>query len=128
MEPSLSAILDDTVRDTEKCGVFLMVMNGPEDGRVFRITANPASLGRLEANHIVLALDPTISRRHAQISEDRGAYYLEDLDSRHGTELEGVKIVGKTELRDGNLIQIGETRLQFEIVPGAEVGGSSHTA
>jgi phosphoserine phosphatase RsbU/P len=123
MEPSRSAILEDTSTGEAHYGVSLMVMNGPEDGRIFMISANPARLGRLDSLEVTLALDPTISRLHAQIRQDGGVYYLEDLNSKHGTELEGAKLSGKGELRDGNLIQVGETVLQFRCVPSPHSGG-----
>jgi pSer/pThr/pTyr-binding forkhead associated (FHA) protein len=96
-------------------GPYLMVMNGPEDGRIFGMTQNPANIGRLPSNEIALSLDPTISRLHARITQEGGTYFLEDLQSMHGTELDGVKITEKAALHSGSTIQVGETLLAFRV-------------
>lgn len=47
-----------------------------------------------------------ISRRHAQITRDRGQFYIEDLKSRNETYVNGRKVTNRTQLR-------AEDRLKF---------------
>lgn len=96
-------------------GPYLMVMNGPDDGRIFSISKNIIDIGRLPSNEVALTLDPTISRLHARLIQEKGTYFLEDQQSMHGTELDGVKITGKAALHPGSMIQVGETLLTFRV-------------
>jgi pSer/pThr/pTyr-binding forkhead associated (FHA) protein len=64
--------------------------------------SHEATIGKKKDNVIVLD-QPVISGRHARIFFDETAesYFLEDLGSRNGTKLDGVKITQKEKL--GNL-------------------------
>jgi pSer/pThr/pTyr-binding forkhead associated (FHA) protein len=91
---------------------YLMVMNGPEDGRIFPLVGASTKLGRLDGCAVTLQLDPTISRDHADILRGDKDYYIED-HSRHGTVVDGTRISGKTLLHDGSMIQVGDTVLRI---------------
>ncbi len=56
--------------------------------------------------------DPNVSRRHAELREEGGAYWLVDLDSTNGVEVRG-KRVKRVELEDGARFTIGSTELAF---------------
>jgi hypothetical protein len=51
--------------------------------------------------------DPLISRRHARIRLDAGCAILEDLASRNGVYLNGVRLDKPEILRDGDQIRVG---------------------
>jgi pSer/pThr/pTyr-binding forkhead associated (FHA) protein len=59
--------------------------------------------------------DDKVSRRHARIWIDNGAAWVEDLGSRHGTLVNGVKINYALQLSLGDTIQVGETLLGVEL-------------
>jgi Protein of unknown function (DUF3662)/FHA domain len=56
--------------------------------------------------------DPNVSRRHAEIVQEGSAYWLVDLGSTNGTEVDG-KRVQRAQLGDGSRFTIGETTLTF---------------
>lgn len=56
--------------------------------------------------------DPNISRRHAEIRHENGAYWIVDLGSTNGIEVNG-KRVDKARLRNDDQIIIGRTSLVF---------------
>ena len=62
-------------------------------------------IGRDPASHIVID-DPEISRKHAYIKQTGNRLYLWDEGSKHGTVVNGVKVIC-AELRGGDIIQIG---------------------
>jgi pSer/pThr/pTyr-binding forkhead associated (FHA) protein len=115
MDTVFKEMLQGLMEPEDRLGPHLMVMNGPEDGRIFGITKNPVDIGRLPSNEVALTLDPTVSRLHARLFQDQGTYFLEDLQSMHGTEVDGVKITGKTTLHPESGILIGETLLVFRV-------------
>ncbi|HZP73975.1 MAG TPA: DUF3662 and FHA domain-containing protein [Gaiellaceae bacterium] len=56
--------------------------------------------------------DPNVSRRHAELRQENGAYWLVDLDSTNGVEVRG-KRVKRIQLEDGARFTIGSTELAF---------------
>lgn len=92
----------------------LVVIAGPDAGRVFPLTAD-AVVGRLSTNPICLA-DLRTSRRHCEIRLTPAGAELHDLGSGNGTRLNGVA-VQSAGLRNGDQIALGETTLRFEADP-----------
>lgn len=115
MEAQMEKFLEDTLHADRPPEVCLMIMNGPEDGRIFPLIKDSIAIGRLDTNEVPLVLDPVVSRNHARVTREGGRFLIADLNSRYGTEVDGVKIEagGKRELRHGSTIQIGETLLEF---------------
>jgi DNA-binding winged helix-turn-helix (wHTH) protein len=61
-----------------------------------------------------VAIDaPDVSRYHARIVVSESSATIEDLGSKNGTFVEGVRIGGKTPLPAGAAIRLGETTLSF---------------
>jgi pSer/pThr/pTyr-binding forkhead associated (FHA) protein len=63
--------------------------------------------------------DESMSRRHAEIRQEDGEYWLVDLGSMNGTRVNG-KRVDRRRLADGDTIVLGST----EIVFGRPAAGS----
>jgi pSer/pThr/pTyr-binding forkhead associated (FHA) protein len=56
--------------------------------------------------------DPNVSRRHAEIVQEGSTYWLVDLGSTNGTEVDGRR-VQRVRLADGSRFTIGETTVTF---------------
>lgn len=72
----------------------------------------PWIIGRGEDVEVPLA-EQRSSRRHARLVIDSGALIIEDLNSTNGTLLDGKPLTGKSPLRSGSVITVGDTRIQF---------------
>ncbi len=70
------------------------------------------TIGRLPTSTIVLA-DPNVSRRHAEIRAHNNGWIVVDLGSTNGSRVNGGR-VSSHELRDGDELQFGNTRIRFE--------------
>ncbi len=57
--------------------------------------------------------DPNVSRRHAELRQEGAAYWLIDLDSTNGTQVNGHR-TSRTKLENGDTITIGSTEMLFE--------------
>ena len=82
-------------------------------------------LGRGESNAIRLT-DRNISRTHAILKKTGAAWFLKDLQS-YGTFVNGVRVVGEQALGTGDLVQIGDYRLELiddATLPVAAVPGA----
>lgn len=103
---------------TELPGLRL-IDTGPDNdwiaGQIFPV--RPVSfLGRAPESNIVIS-HPAASARHARLSCANGAWWLEDLNSKNGTTLNGLSLSKPVTLTDGDVIGIGPVQLQFEIAP-----------
>jgi len=104
-------------------GNRLLVLAGPDEGKVFPLQAGEALLlGRSRATEGRL-IDPHVSRVHCQVQTDGEHATLTDFDSAGGTFVNGTKIAGKQDLKPGDLIRIGNTRLQYFAEEEAAAGG-----
>jgi GAF domain-containing protein len=74
--------------------------------------AIPCVVGRGQDAHLKIP-DDTISHRHASISEESEAIFIEDLGSRNGTLINGQRIEAKTPLRPGDSIQLGRVTIRY---------------
>jgi hypothetical protein len=69
-------------------------------------------LGRSKDCDIQLA-DPNVSRRHAELRQEGSAYWLIDLDSTNGSQVNGQR-TARAKLESGDTITVGSTELVFE--------------
>ena len=83
----------------------LVVLNPSGQRTRTAIEALPFLIGRQPDNNLVLR-DNRASRTHARIIAEEGQYVLEDLDSRHGTWVNGER-VARHVLRNSDRIDLG---------------------
>jgi pSer/pThr/pTyr-binding forkhead associated (FHA) protein len=88
----------------------LQVISGEPHRRVFPLR-DAAVIGRLPDCDVTLD-DPSVSRRHARLLRDGGRWLIEDLGSTNGVLVNG-ESVGRTELHDGDRLELGSVRLAF---------------
>lgn len=68
--------------------------------------------------------DPKVSRPHARLYRVGGGWSVEDLGSKYGTLVNGVKVTQPAELAPGDRLQLGDTSLRVEFTPeGYEAPG-----
>lgn len=80
---------------------------------VYPFTGSEISIGRNEANAIRL-MERNVSRRHARLRRSNGSVQIEDLDSFTGVRVNGERIRGALELREGDLVEIGDYHLALQ--------------
>ena len=97
---------------------FLKVIVGPNSGQTCRLTASECVLGRHPGCDFPID-DEAASRRHARIVLAGSDHYLEDLDSRNGTFLNGERIQQRREIADGDRLRIGKTVFTFHLRPSS---------
>jgi DNA-binding winged helix-turn-helix (wHTH) protein len=86
-------------------------------GQELPLFHGPNVLGR-DANADVCVDDTTVSRRHATITLQDGAAFIEDHESKNGTVVDSVKVTGSVPLRDGQTVVLGDASLQFRFGSG----------
>jgi hypothetical protein len=86
----------------------------------FTLRAESLTLGRSGDNQISIP-DSAISRHHAEILMREGTWFIRDLSSRNGVLINGNRYQ-ESELRDGDMVTIGESSLRFESQPRSGFG------
>lgn len=74
--------------------------------------AGTVVLGRSRGCDIMLD-DPNVSRRHAEVRQDGGAWWIIDLDSTNGVEVNGRR-VDRAKLEHDDEIVLGTSTLRFQ--------------
>src|SRR5919204_253518 len=82
------------------------------DGHRHEIEKRRVVIGRSKDCDIQVA-DPNVSRRHAEIRQEGSAYWVVDLDSTNGMEVNGRRLK-RAKLRSGDTITVGSTQLVFQ--------------
>src|SRR5450432_2638742 len=91
----------------------LTCLTGTLSGQLFKVQKGQLVIGR--SPHVELRLDDDgISRNHARIRSETNRAWIEDMESRNGTFVNGERITSAVELKDGDKVQVGRgTVLRF---------------
>jgi two-component system, cell cycle response regulator len=91
---------------TARTRPVLTILTGSAAGHLHKVEKGAAVIGRAN-NAEVRVDDDGISRVHARLRAETNRAWVEDMGSRNGTFVNGVKISVPTELREGDKIQVG---------------------
>ena len=85
------------------------------NGQRHEITKRRSTIGRSKDCDVQIA-DPNISRRHAELTQEGATYWIADLDSTNGIEVNG-KQTKRAKLADGDHVKMGSTEITFTREP-----------
>jgi hypothetical protein len=85
-----------------------------ENGHAFDAGPVPVTIGRAPDNTVSLEEDEFASGHHARIESQRDGVWIIDLGSTNGTFVNGARLDGRRKLREGDVVQVGDTELRFE--------------
>ena len=83
-----------------------------QTGRTYPCAGERTVIGRERTTGGIVLHDPNVSRRHAQLTRHHGYWTITDLNSTNGTLVNDVD-VDECALRDGDLVTLGLTNLEF---------------
>jgi FhaA, N-terminal domain/FHA domain len=95
----------------EELGVEREVVTLTVNGTKHPVNERSVVLGRSRECDVRID-DPNVSRRHAELRQEGATYWLVDLDSTNGTELNGQRVT-RAKLSDGDTITVGGTEVVF---------------
>lgn len=94
---------------------WVRVLYGRNEGKDYPLDRDGAYIGRDELADVPLRGDPQVAPRHAEIRIDSGGYVLVP---HAPLQVNGQPIAAPTDLHDGDMLQIGSFRLQFQLREG----------
>lgn len=92
-----------------KSRYIIRFIAGPLHDKSFEIGEGEKLLiGKSDSCKIRIENDGLVSRKHAQLSYEKGILWIEDCGSRNGTFVNGKKISGKTMVRPNDKVSLGQ--------------------
>src|SRR5438067_5987367 len=95
----------------EELGLGREVVTLTADGTRFEVSKRRVVIGRSKDCDVQL-VDANVSRHHAELRQEGAAYWMVDLGSTNGMEVNG-KRLKRAKLRQGDTIMLGSTELVF---------------
>ena len=92
---------------------ILIFIHGPLAGKRVTLDKDERTAGRSDTCDIVLK-DPLVSRLHSIFIRRAGAFLLEDLGSHNGTYVNDERLHAVRQLRHGDRVSLGSSRILFE--------------
>jgi serine phosphatase RsbU (regulator of sigma subunit) len=102
----------------------LVILEGQSVGKRFPLGEQCAVIGRSPDATIHLP-SQAVSRRHARVWFEDGAFFIEDLGSVNGTLVNKQRIVRPTPLTDGDQVKVIEYVLGFQAEADSEDGAAT---
>jgi pSer/pThr/pTyr-binding forkhead associated (FHA) protein len=94
----------------------LLGETGALTGRRWELTEKTTRIGRDPAAAIIVQ-DSSVSRFHAQITRQASGYYLADLESSNGTQVNGESVSEPHRIIAGDVLRFGEVVFRCEEAP-----------
>ena len=110
---SLQAMPPEQVAAGSSFAAILTFEAGPFAGRIVALPNQMITIGRAPDNDVVVG-DPATSGHHGQIEVRTGSFWISDLGSTNGTQVNGEPVIEK-QLADGDTIAIGQNTLRFTL-------------
>ena len=104
--------------DVDSAEVEVWALSGRS---VHRLLGDRVAVGKTVEDGIILAGDPMVSRLHALLERFGTAWSVRDLGSSNGTFVNGERLWSSQQLRHGDEIRVGRTRLLFRDSASASV-------
>jgi dipeptidyl aminopeptidase/acylaminoacyl peptidase len=110
---SLQAMPPEEIAAGSAYAALLTFEAGPFAGRIVALPNEMVSIGRAPDNDVVVG-DPATSGHHGRIEVRNGSFWISDLGSTNGTQINGEQVIER-QLSDGDTIAIGQNTLRFSL-------------
>ena len=107
----------DRTMNVNEMGQDITIVLSPINGGA-QLTAKMngiVNIGRGPLNEIVIN-DDLVSGRHCSITNENGVMYIEDMMSTNGTILNGILINSKSEIRNNDILMLGNNEYRVSFV------------
>ncbi len=102
--------------------VKLVVTSGKHQGQVVPVARPKFLIGRADDCHLRPHSD-VVSRYHCVVLVEPGFVVVRDFGSKNGTFVNDEQIMGEQELKNGDLLRVGQ--IEFRVELSVDVGGQA---
>lgn len=99
---------------TRQMSAFLIFGSSDGQSQKYELVDSEVVLGRSPNCHVVLD-DKRSSRKNTSIRIRDGKYWIRDLGSSNGTQVNGVSVDSEVELQSGDRVRIGDTEFTLQL-------------
>ena len=110
---SLQAMPPEELATGGGYAALLTFESGPFAGRIVALPTQMVTIGRAPDNDVVVG-DPATSGHHGRVEVRGGSFWISDLGSTNGTQVNGEPVIEK-QLTDGDVISIGQNTIRFTL-------------
>jgi pSer/pThr/pTyr-binding forkhead associated (FHA) protein len=103
----------------ERPGSLCTICNGEMAGRSFLLDRSALTIGNSVECDVIIQ-DDSVAPQHATFLCEKDGDYLQDLSGQHATAVNGVQLKGSLLLRKGDIISLGNIRLEYTFIPEAQ--------
>jgi pSer/pThr/pTyr-binding forkhead associated (FHA) protein len=105
--------------ESERPGSLCTICNGEMAGRSFLLDRSVLTIGN-SAECDVIIHDDSVANQHAKFLCQDDGDYLQDLSGQNATAVNDVQLKEPLLLRKGDIISLGNVRLEYTIIPEAQ--------
>ncbi len=96
----------------------LQVVQGRSDANMLRLMDGVNSIGRHD-DCLIRIRSSQVSRRHCELFEEGDQLILRDLGSSNGTYVNGKRVLGRQNVKPGDILTIGSVSLRVGVLDAA---------
>ena len=104
---------------SERPASLCTICNGEMAGRSFLLDRSVLMIGS-SAECDVIIQDDSVASQHASFCARADGDYIQDLSGQNATAVNGVQLKGSLLLRKGDIISLGNVRLEYTFIPEAQ--------
>lgn len=92
----------------------ILVQASDGQSKTYQLTGDRITLGRSSTTELCFADDAGLSRQHMALERDGEDWYVQDLGSKNGTQVNNIPLKGKLKLKSGDRITAGHLVIIFD--------------
>ncbi len=97
---------------------ILIYDDGTRHGRPIALTVDEFTIGRGRQTDFQISVDASLSRVHCRLEKRGDVVWVSDAGSSNGTQVNGQPLLEARALEDGDVILIGQSRLEYRSSDG----------
>ena len=103
---------------SERPGSLCTICNGEMAGRSFLLDRSVLIIGSSAECNVIIQ-DASVASQHARFLYQSDGDYIQDLSGQNATSVNGVQLQGALLLRKGDIINLGDIRLEYTFIQEA---------
>src|ERR1051326_7711508 len=106
----------------------ILIQGSDGQSKTYQLTGERITLGRSSTTELCFADDAGLSRQHMALEREGEEWYVQDLGSKNGTQVNNIPLKGKLKLKSGDRITAGHLVIVYDDHSAAPGGASAAAA